>query len=123
MIHFGPILAGPLLYCSPAIACPVQRERGSRRDAPGVRAIPPCFSQVFGLSAPGFELSRARVQRLPPSWFSMSSGETAILFLPEFTPRLSDGTPLTGAYLDDHFRGLEVLLFRPGPVYRTGALS
>ncbi|KAJ1163770.1 hypothetical protein NDU88_004223 [Pleurodeles waltl] len=29
----------------------------------------PRFSQVFGVSAPGSELSRARDQRLPPSWF------------------------------------------------------
>ncbi|KAJ1216108.1 hypothetical protein NDU88_003714 [Pleurodeles waltl] len=68
MIHFGP-----LLYCSPAIVRSPQgsilRERGSRRVAPGVWAIPPRFSRVFGLSAPGSELSQARVQRLPPSWF------------------------------------------------------
>ncbi|KAJ1085949.1 hypothetical protein NDU88_006073 [Pleurodeles waltl] len=42
---------------------------GSRRVALGVRAISPHFSQVFGLSAPGSELSRAGAQRLPPSWF------------------------------------------------------
>ncbi|KAJ1215790.1 hypothetical protein NDU88_003397 [Pleurodeles waltl] len=69
----GRCSAGPLLYCSPAIArspqCSVLRERGSRRVAPGVRAIPLRCSRVFGLSAPGSELSRARVRRLPPSWF------------------------------------------------------
>ncbi|KAJ1126384.1 hypothetical protein NDU88_004792 [Pleurodeles waltl] len=73
MIHFGPMLrraAAILLACYRVLTkCPVLWERGSRRDAPGVRAIPPCFSQVFGLSAPVFELSRATVQRLPPSWF------------------------------------------------------
>ncbi|KAJ1162820.1 hypothetical protein NDU88_003285 [Pleurodeles waltl] len=42
---------------------------GSRRVAPGVRVISPLFSQVFGLSAPGSELSRAGAHRLPPSWF------------------------------------------------------
>ncbi|KAJ1161531.1 hypothetical protein NDU88_002015 [Pleurodeles waltl] len=42
---------------------------GSRWVAPGVRVTSPRFSQVFGLSAPGSELSRARAKRLPPSWF------------------------------------------------------
>ncbi|KAJ1141200.1 hypothetical protein NDU88_007535 [Pleurodeles waltl] len=41
---------------------------GSCRVTPGVRVISPRFSQVFGLSAPGSELSRAGALRLPPSW-------------------------------------------------------
>ncbi|KAJ1214436.1 hypothetical protein NDU88_002055 [Pleurodeles waltl] len=49
------------------------------------------------------------------------TSSAAILFSPEFTPHLSGGTPLPGAYLDDNFRGLEVLLFRPGPVRSSGA--
>ncbi|KAJ1145478.1 hypothetical protein NDU88_011764 [Pleurodeles waltl] len=73
MIHFGPMLcraAAILLACYCVLnKCPVLQERGSRRVAQGVRAISPRFSRVFGLSALGSELSRARVQRLPPSRF------------------------------------------------------
>ncbi|KAJ1162126.1 hypothetical protein NDU88_002603 [Pleurodeles waltl] len=73
MIHFGPMLrraaAILLAYNRVLTKCPVLREWGSRWVAPGVRAISPRFSWVFGLSALGSELSRARVQRLPPSWF------------------------------------------------------
>ncbi|KAJ1166751.1 hypothetical protein NDU88_007148 [Pleurodeles waltl] len=73
MIHFRPMLrraAAILLACYRVLTkCPVLQERGSCRVAPVVRAILLCFSRVFGLSAQGSELSRARVQRLPPSWF------------------------------------------------------
>ncbi|KAJ1094180.1 hypothetical protein NDU88_007258 [Pleurodeles waltl] len=111
MIHFRPMLrraAATLLACYRVLTkCPVLRERDSRRVAPGPGQGP---------EAAAILVLRCRRGETP---FASSA---AILFSPEFTLHLSGGTPLTGAYLADHFRGLEVLLFRPGPVLSTGAL-
>ncbi|KAJ1193165.1 hypothetical protein NDU88_002470 [Pleurodeles waltl] len=126
MIHVGPTPCQVAAIMLASVPCSVGVGVAARSLLGCVRSRPAScrflVSPLRGPSSAGAELRGCRhLGSLKSPGRHAVSSSAAILFSPVFTPRLSGGFPLAGAYLADHFRGLGVLLFRPGPVHSTGA--